>query len=469
MTAIVPGHILSQERQSSRHFPTFATNPIITNINLFTTKMKINIITKLFLFFGCFMTATPIFSQPAEKLLKITVTPDHEDWLYRAGEKATATICVWHNQVPLKNAVIRYEISEDLMKPHIVQECVLKDGTLKLSLGTLQKPGFLRCRVIVNYGNHQYEDAATIGFSPEKLLPTTQRPKDFKEFWERELNKVSMQPLEPRMTLLPDKCTSGVNVYHISFRNNWVGSRIYGILCMPKDSTKKYPAILKLPGAGVRAYQGEISLAGKGVITLEIGIHGMPVNLPTEAYTIGGGPLLNYHDRGLDNKDDYYYKRVYLGCKRAVDFIFSLPEVDGHNIIAFGGSQGGALSLVTTALDTRIQGAVCFYPALCDMEGYLHGRAGGWPHMFKKPQYCNNKAVETIRYYDVANFVSDIKVPIFMSFGYNDTTCPPTTSYSIMNTMTCPITTFITPDSYHFMYPEQREAAVNWALKLLRK
>ena len=45
----------------------------------------------------------------------------------------------------------------------------------------------------------------------------------------------------------------------------------------------------------------------------------------------------------------------------------------------------------------------------------------------------------------------------------------PTTSYSVMNKMTCPITPFIVPDSYHFMYPEQREAAVSWALNLLHE
>lgn len=415
------------------------------------------------------MKTVDALPQPPEKLIKITVSPDHENWLYKTGEKATVSICVWKNQTPMQNASIRYEISEDLMKPHQTENVILKDGTLKLSLGTLKKPGFLRCKVIVNHERHTYEDAATVGFSPEELQPTTQRPKDFKEFWEKELKKVAEQPLDARITLLPEKCTSHVNVYHISYRNNWAGSRIYGILCIPKDTSKKYPAILKVPGAGVRAYHGEVALAAQGVITLEIGIHGIPVNLPNEAYTIGGGPLLNYHDRGIDYKEDYYYKRVYSGCKRAIDFIYSLPEFDGKNVMTFGGSQGGALSLVTTALDPRIKGAVCFYPALCDMEGYIHGRAGGWPHMFRKPQYCNPKAIETIRYYDVANFVADIKVPVFMSFGYNDTTCPPTTSYSVMNKMTCPVTSFIIPDSYHFMYPEQREAAVSWALKLLRQ
>lgn len=415
------------------------------------------------------MKAMYAFPQPPEKLIKITVSPDHADWLYKTGENAAVSICVWKDQVPMKDVPIYYEISEDLMKPHKTGNIVLKDGTFKLPLGTLKKAGFLRCKVTVNYQKHKYEDAATIGFSPEELRPTTQRPKDFKDFWDKELKKVAEQPLDPRITLIPEKCTSTVNVYHVGFRNNWAGSRMYGILCVPKDTSKKYPAILKVPGAGMRAYHGEIALASQGVITLEIGIHGIPVNLPNEAYTIGGGPLLNYHDKGLDYKENYYYKRVYIGCKRAVDFIFSLPEFDGTNIVTFGGSQGGALSLVTTAIDPRIKGAVCFYPALCDMEGYTHGRVGGWPHMFKKPQYCHPKAIETIRYYDVANFVTDIKVPVFMSFGYNDTTCPPTTSYSVMNKMTCPITPFIVPDSYHFMYPEQREAAVSWALNLLHE
>ena len=42
---------------------------------------------------------------------------------------------------------------------------------------------------------------------------------------------------------------------------------------------EKYPAILKVPGAGIRAYNGEPERAGNGFIILEIGIHGIPVNL----------------------------------------------------------------------------------------------------------------------------------------------------------------------------------------------
>lgn len=52
------------------------------------------------------------------------------------------------NQVPMQNASIHYEISEDLMKPHKAENTILKDGTLKLSLGTLKKPAFYAAKLL---------------------------------------------------------------------------------------------------------------------------------------------------------------------------------------------------------------------------------------------------------------------------------------------------------------------------------
>ena len=45
---------------------------------------------------------------------------------------------------------------------------------------------------------------------------------------------------------------------------------------------------------------------------------------------------------------------VYLRLVRCIDLLTSLPEWDGRNVIAAGGSQGGALALIATALDNRI-------------------------------------------------------------------------------------------------------------------
>ena len=134
-------------------------------------------------------------------------------------------------------------------------------------------------------------------------------------------------------------------------------------LCLKQKG--RYPAVLKLPGAGIRSYAGDVEHAANGWIVFEIGIHGIPVNMSGPVYTnLYMGALKGYHTFNLDNRDKYYYKRVYLGCVRAIDFIYSLPQFDGSNLITFGSSQGGGLSIVTAGLDSRVKGLVAFYPAL---------------------------------------------------------------------------------------------------------
>ena len=45
------------------------------------------------------------------------------------------------------------------------------------------------------------------------------------------------------------------------------------------------------------------------------------------------------------------------------------------NVIVQGGSQGGALAIVTAGLDKRVTACVANHPALSDMAGYKAGRA----------------------------------------------------------------------------------------------
>ena len=108
---------------------------------------------------------------------------------------------------------------------------------------------------------------------------------------------------------------------------------------------------------------------------------------------------------------------------------------------------------------------VSFYPALCDLNGYVHGRAGGWPHLFRNstesPEILKQKTKNT-PYYDVVNFARKIKVPGFYYLGYNDMTCPPTSMYSAYNTITAPKVLEIMEEAGHFSYPELWPKAKAW-------
>ena len=97
----------------------------------------------------------------------------------------------------------------------------------------------------------KYEGMATVGVDETRIRPTTVNPEDFDAFWTGAIAEARKQPLDPKMTLLPERCTSTQNVYHVSFQNERPGSRIYGILIVPKK-TGKYPAVLQVPGAGIR-------------------------------------------------------------------------------------------------------------------------------------------------------------------------------------------------------------------------
>jgi cephalosporin-C deacetylase-like acetyl esterase len=154
--------------------------------------------------------------------------------------------------------------------------------------------------------------------------------------------------------------------------------------------------------------------------------------------------MVNVYYIGLQNFREgkrLYEILCYLGCVRAFDFIFSLPQFDGEKLAVTGGSQGRGLSIVTAALDSRVKWLVPIYPALCDLTGYLYGGAGGWPHIFDKTNYtfiAKKDKIETSKYYDVVNFARQVKVPGFYFWGFNDIVCLPTSMYAAYNVITAP-------------------------------
>jgi cephalosporin-C deacetylase-like acetyl esterase len=300
---------------------------------------------------------------------------------------------------------------------------------------------------------------ATVAYDEDKLKPVTEDPKDFDSFWTGAIAEARKTPLDATAKLLPDRCTSDRNVYEVSFQNERRGSRMYGILCVPAKEGR-YPAVLQVPGAGVRPYSG--ANYGEGVITLEIGIHGIPVTLPQVVYNnLASGALSNYWTYNINDRDASYYKRVYLGCIRAVDFIFSLPEFDGKNVGVAGSSQGGALSIVTAALDPRIRFLAPTHPALCDHAGFLKKRAGGWPHYFYRNQPKPGE-LEALAYYDVVNFARRLKVPGLYTWGFNDDVCPPTSMHAAYNVITAPKMFKPFLDTGHWFYPEENRLIFEW-------
>jgi cephalosporin-C deacetylase-like acetyl esterase len=423
---------------------------------------------------------------------QLTLTPDHADWTYHRGEPVTFLVRLASDGTPLAGATVSFRhgpeglMSDDLaaLTPTDAPEMAAvhrgtieigADGSARITAGTMTEPGFLRCVVTFALNHTTVRAIATAGFEPEKIQPTQTSPSDFDAFWAAGLATLREIPMEPRLTLLPDRCTDKVDVYQVRLQNVPVAgfprpSYVFGILCEPKGPGP-FPAILYVPGAGIRPYPGRIAMAERGVITLEIGIDGLPVDQPPELYdALGRGVAAFYYLDNLDDRDRNYYRRVYLGCVRADDFLVQRPKFDGHNLLVAGGSQGGQLSIVTAALDRRVTGLAATYPAYCDVTGDLHGRAGGWPHMFRIDRRANrtDAKIQATRYYDTVNFARRLRVPGFYTWGYNDETCPPTSLFAAYNAITAPKSLALLLDSGHAFYPAEEEATSRWLADFLK-
>lgn len=423
-------------------------------------------VSKLLLQISLFLAITVnCLAQPATSLVKVIISPDHKDWTYKVSEQAKFSVQVLQYGNLMENVTIDYETGPEALPDVKKKGIVLKNGKTEFT-GTMKTPGFYRVMVWAVVDGKRYQGLATAGFEPEKIQPAVKDPSDFETFWNNAIAEARKTDLDPKITLMPERCTSAANVYQISFQNEKPGSRIYGILAMPKKAGK-YPAILRVPGAGIRPYAGDPRTAASGVITLEIGIHGIPVNLDPQVYdNLMNGALNQYWASRMNDRDAFYYKRVYLGCVRAVDFIFSLPEFNGTDIAVTGGSQGGALTIITAGLDKRIKYMAALYPALCDFAGYLNKRAGGWPHYFRENQPKPGE-VETLGYYDVVNFARRVSIPGYYTWGYNDETCPPTSMYAAYNVINASKELDIFQETGHWTFPEQGEIVSSWLLKQL--
>lgn len=407
--------------------------------------------------------------------LWVTV-PDHADWLYKTGEKANIEIQFYKYGIP-RNGEVTYTVGNDLLGTDTKGTVTLKNGRAKINIGTKKTPGFRDVVLTMKLDGQSYTHHVKVGFSPEKIQPFTQEPKDFNTFWQGNLDELAKIPLSYTKEIAKEYCTDKVDCYLVKIPVSRRKQCVYGYLFYPKNAQPgKHPVVLCPPGAGIKTIKEPLRhkyYAENGFIRLEIEIHGLDPRLPKETFddisrAFNSDPT-GYLENGIDNRDRYYMKHVYLALVRCIDLLTSLPEWDGRNVAVQGGSQGGALALVAAGLDKRVNLCVVNHPALSDMAGYTEkGRTGGYPHFNRMTGLYTPSNISTMAYYDVVNFARKVKATTYMTWGYNDNTCPPTTSYAVWNTLNCEKESLITPINEHWTSDATEYGQMVWIKKHLQ-
>nr|WP_321452235.1 acetylxylan esterase [uncultured Carboxylicivirga sp.] len=352
---------------------------------------------------------------------QVTVKPDHEDGVYKKGETVSWTVSFADTS---KLDSLHYMILPGALKATQENLLSLKDTvityTFKSPESVLLKIGWKNAENKIDYA---------IGGAiadPQKLKLSDKKPKDFDAFWESKVEELEKVPVNAQ--LQKGSCdVEGVDYYKISM-DNIRGSKIQGQLVKPSGG-KKLPAMLVVQWAGVYPLEKDWVqyYAKEGWLVLNILAHDLPIDNEKQFYDDQfKNELKDYWMIGNEDKNESYFLRMYLSCYRAAEYLTNRDDWNGETLIVTGTSQGGMQALMTAGFFPGITACVALVPAGFDMMGPTVGRRGGWPQWYD----CTwggrdaDKVHEASKYYDVANFVRNIKCPVYVGVGLIDEVCP---------------------------------------------
>jgi len=257
---------------------------------------------------------------------------------------------------------------------------------------------------------------------------TTIRPTDFDQFWNGNLRQAAGIPLNPSVEPIPLRSTDEVEVFEVKY-DSLDNVRIACWYCLPRERRGKLPAVIHVPGYVSEPMMPKAT-ARKGYAALSVAPRG---KLRSNGQFNPGYPGLLTHN--LTDRNSYSYRGFYVDACRAVDFLLGRPEVDSDRIAVTGSSQGGALTIVTSALRHEIACAAAGAPYLCGFmdaarltHSYPYQEINDYLRLYPERE---EQVRQTLNYFDGINFAPRIQCPIIVNIGLQDDVCPPETGYAL--------------------------------------
>ena len=258
---------------------------------------------------------------------------------------------------------------------------------------------------------------------------SVRRPKDFDAFWDATIAATEEVPLNATFERVPLRSTDDVDIYDVRY-DSYGGLRIAAWYCSPRGRPGPFPGMFVVPGY-VSEPMVPKALAAQGYATLSAAPRG---KLRSNSVFNPGYPGLLMHN--ITDRDGYGYRGFYMDAMRAFDVLASRPEVDKSRIGVQGSSQGGALTLLVSALRAdRVKAASAGAPYLCstmDAATMTHSYPYQEINDYLRLHPADlSKLKSTWDYYDIHNFVPRIRCPIIVNIGLNDDVCPPATGFAV--------------------------------------
>ena len=270
-----------------------------------------------------------------------------------------------------------------------------------------------------------------------------QMPADFQDFWAGTLAETRRHPLD--MALDPvDAGLPAFEVYDLTFRG-YGGHPVRGWVIQPKASPSQPPArscVVKFIGYnGGRSFAHEHlfwAATGRAVLVMDTRGQGSgwaPGHTPDP---VGSDPSqAGFMTKGIQRREDYFYRRVFADAVRAVEAARALPGIDPARISVTGGSQGGGIALAAAGLVPGLAAVMPDVPYLCDF--YRGVTVATRDPYLEIARYLSvHRAAEaqvftTLNSFDGVHFAALAAAPALFSVAIMDTICPPSTVYAAFN------------------------------------
>jgi cephalosporin-C deacetylase len=285
------------------------------------------------------------------------------------------------------------------------------------------------------------------------------RPRDFDAYWDSSL--AELDRLDARVELTPSRV---INPRLAECFDLWFtgvgGARVHAKYLRPRGVKTPHPALLMFHGytGSSGDWHDKLSWVSQGYSIAILDCRGQG-GQSEDTGGVKGNTMKGQIIRGLDDADPkkLLFRSIFLDTAQLARIVMSFPEVDPARVGAFGGSQGGGLTLACAALEPRVKRAAAVFPFLCDYRRVwemdlakdAYDELRMYFRLFDPRHEREEETFTKLGYVDCQHLAGRIKAEVLMFTGLMDTICPPSSQFAAYNKIRSPKNVVIYPDFGH--------------------
>ena len=287
------------------------------------------------------------------------------------------------------------------------------------------------------------------------------RPADHDKYWADAL--AEMKAVDPKIELRKAEFQIDFAECYDMFFTGVRDARLHAKLLKPKNAQPSHPGLVQFHGYAGNSgdWFGKLPYVAMGYTIASLDCRGQG-GLSEDTGGVKGTTLRGHIVRGLDDKpENMLFRHMFLDTAQLAGIVMDMDDVDENRVGAFGGSQGGALTLACASLEPRIKRAAPTFPFLCDFRrvwdiDQCERAYEELKTFFRLHDPLHERETEIftqLGYIDLQFLANRIKAEILMAVGLQDTICPPSTQFAAYNKITSKKQLVIYPDYGHELLP----------------